>query len=72
MHRILKAIDTVLVKLFAEFDKTTELHTLLKEHNDVSVPEVEPILQQKRQYNALCVLYKQKGDDFKLLDAWAQ
>ena len=68
----LKAIDTVLVKLFAEFDKITELYALLKESNDVSVSEVESVLQQKRQYDALCSLYKQKGDDLKLLEAWAQ
>lgn len=67
-----KAIDTVLVKLFVEFDKTTELHALLNESNDVFISEVEPIFEQNQHYDALCTLYKQKGNDLKLLDTWAQ
>ena len=60
------------MKLFAEFDKKTELYSLLKEPNDVSVTEVEPILRQKRQYDVLCLLYKQKGDETKLLETLAR
>ncbi|KDR79882.1 hypothetical protein GALMADRAFT_61975 [Galerina marginata CBS 339.88] len=69
---ILQAIDTVLVKLYAEFEKTKELYALLQEPNDVSVPEVEPVLQSMGQYNALCVLYKLRGDDLKVIDVFAR
>ena len=68
----LKAVDTVLVKLYAQFGKTKDLLTLFQEHNDVSLLEVEPVLQATRQYNALCLLYKQLGDDLKLLESWAK
>ena len=62
----------MLVKLYAEFEKTKDLHALLQTSNDVCVREVELILQRRGQYNALCILYKQKGDDAKLLDAWSK
>jgi hypothetical protein len=68
----LKAVDTVLVKLYAQFGKTKDLLTLLQEPNDVSLLEVEPVLQETRQYNALCMLYKRLGDDLKLLESWAK
>lgn len=67
-----KAVDTVLIKLYAQFEKTKELLTLLQEPNDVSLPEVESVLQAKGQYSALCLLYKQLGEDVKLLESWAK
>ncbi|EEB93051.1 hypothetical protein MPER_08348, partial [Moniliophthora perniciosa FA553] len=66
------AVDTILVKLFAQFEKTADLYTLLNEANDVIISEVEEVLQKNGQYNALCMLYKQRGEDDKLLDAWAK
>ena len=68
----LKAVDTVLVKLYARFQKTKEILTLLQEPNDVSISEVEPVLMAAGQYNALCLLYKQRADDVKLLESWAK
>ena len=68
----LKAVDTVLVKLYAQFGKTKDLLTLFQEPNDVSLLEVEPVLQATGQYNALCMLYKQLGNDLKLLESWAK
>ncbi|KAK7047338.1 hypothetical protein VNI00_006569 [Paramarasmius palmivorus] len=65
-------VDTVLVKLFAQFEKTADLYTLLNEANDIVVSEVEQVLQKNGQYNALCMLYKQRGEDDKLLDAWSK
>ncbi|PPQ74920.1 hypothetical protein CVT26_011356 [Gymnopilus dilepis] len=65
------AIDTVLAKLYAEFEKTQELYALLQEPNHISVQEVEPILKSNGQYNALCILYKQRGEDAKILDVLA-
>ncbi|KAF4618694.1 hypothetical protein D9613_009798 [Agrocybe pediades] len=66
------AIDTVLVKLYAEFERTQDLYGLLSEPNDVLVDEVEPILQNLGQYNALCMLLKQRGEDLKILDILAK
>ncbi|KJA17616.1 hypothetical protein HYPSUDRAFT_46248 [Hypholoma sublateritium FD-334 SS-4] len=66
------AIDTVLVKLYAEFEKTKELYAHLATPHDVYLPEVEPVLQKSGQYNALCILYKQRGDDLKQLDVWSK
>ena len=68
----LKAVDTVLVKLYAQFGETKDLLTLFQEPNDVSLLEVEPVLQETRQYSALCLLYNQVGDDLKLLESWAK
>ncbi|THV05369.1 hypothetical protein K435DRAFT_961137 [Dendrothele bispora CBS 962.96] len=65
-------VDTVLVKLYAQFEKTKDLYALLQEPNDVVVDEVESALQKNGQYNALCVLYKQRGLDDKLLESWAK
>ena len=65
-------MDTVLVKLYAQFGKTKDLLTLFQEPNDVSLSEVEPVLQATGQYNALCMLYKQLKDDLKLLESWAK
>jgi hypothetical protein len=69
---IFQAIDTVLVKLYAEFEKTADLYALLQSPNDVSVYEVEPVLQRTGKYNALCTLYQQRKEDHKLLDVWAK
>ena len=68
----LKAVDTVLVKLYAQFGKTKDLLTLFQEPNDVSITEVEHVLQETKQYNALCLLYKQQGSELKLLESWAK
>ncbi len=62
----------MLVKLFAEFAKTKELIALLQQAHDISLAEVEPILEKKGQVNALCILYRQKKDDLKLLNLWAK
>ncbi|RDB17168.1 Transforming growth factor-beta receptor-associated protein 1 [Hypsizygus marmoreus] len=65
-------VDTVLVKLYANLEKTPELYALLHEPNHVVVSEVESVLKKTGQYNALCILYKDRGDDVKLLDIWAK
>jgi len=71
-HPVDVAVDTVLVKLYAQFGKTKDLLTLFQEPNDVSIMEVEHVLQETRQYNALYLLYKQQGADLKLLESWAK
>ena len=68
----LQVVDTVLVKLYAQFEKTDELYALLQEPNYVFLQEVEDILVATQQFSALRILYKQKGEDLKLLDLYAQ
>ncbi|KAK1226203.1 hypothetical protein PQX77_010785 [Marasmius sp. AFHP31] len=65
-------VDTVLVKLFAQSEKTSDLYTLLNEAHNVVLQEVESVLQKCGQYNALCTLYKQLGEDERLLNAWSK
>ncbi|KAG6861142.1 hypothetical protein C0995_003410 [Termitomyces sp. Mi166 len=67
-----QVVDTVLVKLFAELEKTQELYNILLEPHDIVVSEVEPVLKRNGQYNALCMLYRESGDDGKLLDVWSK
>jgi hypothetical protein len=67
-----QTVDTVLAKLFARSEKTTDLYALLQEPNDIVLSEVEPVLKETGQYNALCMLYKQRGDDIKLLELWSK
>jgi len=66
-----QVVDTVLVKLYAESQKTQELYTLIQEPNQVVLLEVEPVLKSRGQYKALCMLYEQQGEDLKLLELWA-
>ncbi|KAF8635349.1 hypothetical protein AX17_003940 [Amanita inopinata Kibby_2008] len=65
-------VDTVLVKLYAKFEKMTELYALLQEPNYVILPEVEEALVQANEYNALNILYKQKGEDLKRVELFSK
>ncbi|KAI0064243.1 hypothetical protein BV25DRAFT_1823215 [Artomyces pyxidatus] len=65
-------VDTVLAKLFARAEKTTDLYALLSESNDLVVAELEPVFQTTGQYNALCMIYQKRGDDEKLLEVWSK
>ncbi|KAJ7235454.1 hypothetical protein B0H12DRAFT_1141579 [Mycena haematopus] len=65
-------VDTVLAKIYAQAEKTKELYSLLQEPHQIVLSEIEPVLRQTGQYNALCVLYKQIGDDENLLQVWAK
>ena len=65
-------MDTVLAKILAEEEKTADLYTLLQEPNHVVLAEIEPVLQRTGKYKALCIIYKSRGDDNKLLDAWSK
>ncbi|KAG6865541.1 hypothetical protein C0991_001734 [Blastosporella zonata] len=69
---VLEAVDTVLVKLYTELGKTHELYNLLLEPHDIVVSEVESVLRRHNQYNALSMLYRQKGNEIKLLDVWSK
>ncbi|EJC97726.1 uncharacterized protein FOMMEDRAFT_162532 [Fomitiporia mediterranea MF3/22] len=65
-------VDTVLAKILAETDDTTELYTLVDEANDIVVEEVESTFEKNGQYNALCKLYEKAGNEEKLLEAWSK
>lgn len=67
-----KVVDTVLAKIFAEDGKTSDLHNLLESSNHIVISEFEPVLKKTRRYQALCLVYKQRGEDDKLLDAWSR
>ncbi|KAF8064149.1 hypothetical protein FPV67DRAFT_1503662 [Lyophyllum atratum] len=68
----LEVVNTVLVKLYAELEKTQDLYNLLQESHHIVVSEVEPVLERTGQYNALCMLHRQNGDETKLLETWSK
>lgn len=70
--RVNEVVDTVLGKIFAEDEMTSDLYTLLRESNAVLVSELEPVLTRTGQYNALCMIYKERQEDHKLLEAWSK
>lgn len=65
-------VDTVLVKLFARSEKTKDLYALLQEPHYIVLPEVETMLVENGQYNALCELHQQMGNHDNLLEIWAK
>lgn len=65
-------VDTVLAKIYSEEEKTAELYSLLRSPNCILLSELEPVLIRTGQYNALCILYKERGEDQKLLEVWAR
>ncbi|KAG6819186.1 hypothetical protein H0H93_014532, partial [Arthromyces matolae] len=68
---VLEIVDTVLVKLYAQIEKTQELYNLLLEPHNIIISEVEPVLKRNGQYNALCMIYRENGDEGKLLEVWS-
>ncbi|EIN08171.1 hypothetical protein PUNSTDRAFT_69089 [Punctularia strigosozonata HHB-11173 SS5] len=69
---VLATVDTVLAKLFARDEKTTDLYALIREKHAIVVEEVEGMFISTGQYNALCQLFQQRGMDEKLLDTWSK
>ncbi|KAJ7046834.1 hypothetical protein C8F04DRAFT_1061878 [Mycena alexandri] len=65
-------VDTVLAKIYAQAEKTKELYVLIQESHSIVLSEIEPVLKKTGQYNALCMLYRQAGDDENLLQVWAK
>lgn len=68
----LQIVDTVLAKLFAQGEKTTDLFALLDESDVVVFPEIEPVFRATGQYGALCKVYSKRGDDAALLETWSK
>ena len=56
-----KAVDTVLVKLYAQFEKTYEPLILLQKLNDALISEVKPMLQVTGDIT-FCVYYTNNGE----------
>lgn len=67
-----QVVDTVLAKIYAKAEKTQELYALIREPHAIVLSEIEPVLKETGQYNALCMLYKQTGDDENLLQVWSK
>ncbi|KAF6764428.1 hypothetical protein DFP72DRAFT_871830 [Ephemerocybe angulata] len=67
-------IDTVLAKLYARLEKTSDLYDLLLSSNSVVLSEVEDLFKSTGQYNALCILYQKGGDSYdeQLLEVWSK
>lgn len=67
-----QAVDTVLCRLYCEAGEKTELLTLVINQNSVVVEDVESLLVQTKNYDALCTLYQRRQDDVKLLEIWSK
>ena len=68
----MRAVDTVLAKLYTENEELSELARLIEEPNDIVLTELEPYLTRFRRIGPLCRLYKLRGDDIKLIEAWSR
>lgn len=68
----MRAVDTVLAKLYTESDDIAELNKLIEEPNEIVLSELEPYLTRHKRIGLLCRLYKQRGEDIKLLEAWSR
>ena len=67
-----QVVDTVLAKLLSLTDQTSELYELIDATNDIVIDEVQAVFEKNGQYNALCKLYANTGDEEKLLECWAK
>ena len=65
-------VDTVLGRLYTESGETTDLLALIDGPNDIILSELEGVLVKSNRYDALCRLYKNRGEETKLLDAWSK
>ncbi|OBZ67658.1 Transforming growth factor-beta receptor-associated protein 1 [Grifola frondosa] len=65
-------LDTVLAKLHAQANRSADLLALIIGPNNIVLSEIEPVLMQSGRYSALCELYRQCGEDTKLLETWSK
>lgn len=68
----MRAVDTVLAKLYIESEEMSELNKLIEEPNEIVLSEIEPDLMRITRIGPLCKLYKQRGEDLRLLEAWSK
>lgn len=67
-----EVVDTVLAKLYTTGGETTDLLALIEGPNDIVVEEVENLFAGSHRYDALCKLYRNRGEETKLLNVWAK
>ncbi|KAG9037771.1 hypothetical protein FRB95_004057 [Tulasnella sp. JGI-2019a] len=70
--RVLRIIDTVLVKIFAEESQLPEVRLLIQQSDDLVLAEVEPLLTRKEYFSALSSLLERRGEESKLLELWTK
>lgn len=66
-----EAIDTVLLKLYVDLG-ASKLDEFCNLRNHASLSDCEPYLITHKRYNALALLFKQRGQDVKALDMWSK
>ena len=67
-----QAVDTVLGRLYTESGETMDLLALIDGPNDIVLRELEPTLVKSSRFDGLCRLYRIRGQEAKLLDAWSR
>ena len=67
-----QVVDTVLGRLYTESGETTDLLALIGGPNDIVLQELEPVLIESSRFDALCRLYRSRGQEARLLDAWSK
>ena len=65
-------VDTVLAKLHAQKEETAQLYDLISTSPYLVLDELEPVFKKTGQYNALCTLYLNRGEDQKVLEVWSK
>ena len=67
-----EVVDTVLVRLYTTSGETTDLLALIEGPNDIVVEEIEGLLSESHRFDALCKLYRSRGQEAKLLNVWSK
>jgi vacuolar protein sorting-associated protein 3 len=67
-----EVVDTVLAKLYTSDGETTDLLALIDGPNDIVLEEVEILLALSNRYDALCRLYKARGEEVKMMKIWSR
>ncbi|KAL1739413.1 hypothetical protein HDZ31DRAFT_49439, partial [Schizophyllum fasciatum] len=68
-----QVVDTVYAKVLAINGKTQELGALIQdERSEIVAAEIEPVLVEHSQFDALTTLYQRHGDARKLLELYAK
>ncbi|KAL1735001.1 hypothetical protein EV714DRAFT_280635 [Schizophyllum commune] len=69
----LQVVDTVYAKVLAINGKTQELAALIQdERSEIVATEIEPVLVEHSQFDALTTLYQRHGDARKLLELYSK
>ncbi|KAH8085441.1 hypothetical protein BXZ70DRAFT_1045640, partial [Cristinia sonorae] len=68
-ERIVAIVETVLARLYSHFREKDELQSLLDGPNQIVLNELEPALIEAGQLNLLFKLYRQRGEEAKLIEA---